>query len=96
MDARFVQLVFDVACTRPELNPVYRVFIEDEMLIERKWRWNDPAIYLQEMLQLMVPPGKYNIRFETPGNEVGVITNTNGRVIQGPAKLKSNYLLKVS
>jgi hypothetical protein len=93
MNKQFIQLKFDVFCSNCELHPIYRVFVDDELITERKWRWEVPQIYLEEFIQLEVSPGRYQVRFESI--PPGLITNTNGHVTQGPARLKNNSLLKV-
>jgi hypothetical protein len=95
MAAQFVKVVYDIKCNRPEASPIYRVFVADELITERRWRWLDPDIYLEEMLQLQVEPGRYLIKFEVVDGEPSDLEFTNGRVTQGPAKIKNNQLLKV-
>jgi hypothetical protein len=55
MDKKFVRVVADVDCEWEGWNPVYRVYVNDELFAERTWRWTD--CYLEENLQIRSEPG---------------------------------------
>ena len=93
MITRFVQLLCDIDCEWGEVSPKYRIYVNNELFSERTWIWRDQ--YLEEMLQLQVEPGRYLIKFEVVDGEPSDLEFTNGRVTQGPAKIKNNQLLKV-
>ena len=66
--------------------PVYRLYVNDELMTERSWRWTD--CYLVEELQISAEPGTYTLRYELvdSGNikdftlSVGLLTATVGDV----------------
>ena len=63
----------------------YRVYVNNELFIERTWIWEN--VHLEEMLPISAPAGVYPIRFETVDCENGRIKVRNHRVDQGPARI---------
>ena len=72
---------------------MYRVYIDDELLTERTWFWRDH--YLVENLQLELSAGKYRINFQLLEHENAVLSVDNMRVLEGPASVKKNTVLRV-
>lgn len=62
MEAKFVRVLFNLDCDWEGPRPSYRVYLDDELFTERTWRWTEH--YLQELMQIKAPPGKYQIRVE--------------------------------
>lgn len=94
MTKQFVRVVSDVFCKWEGLAPTYRVFVNDELFTERTWIWTDA--YLEEMLQIQAPPGKYVIRYELLAPHLAQLEARNMRVVQGSANIKSGNLLRIS
>lgn len=90
MTKKFVRVLADVDCEWEGLNPVYRVYVNDEMFAERTWYWSD--CYLEEMLQIEAVPGDYKIRFELVPPHLAWLTIKNIRVDYGPALIENNVL----
>jgi hypothetical protein len=90
MTKKFVRVLADVDCEWEGLNPVYRVYVNDEMFAERTWLWSNE--YLEEMLQIEAFPGAYTIRFELVPPHLAQLTVKNLRVDYGPAIVENNVL----
>jgi len=94
MNRYFVQVLADVNCEWEGLDPVYRVYVNEELFAERSWRWTDA--YLEEMLQIEAEPGEYRLRWELVQPCLARLTVSNVRVDQGPASVKNNELLRIT
>ena len=90
MAKQFVRVLADVDCNWEGLNPIYRVYVNDELFSERTWIWTDS--YLEEMLQIEAEPGNYNIRYELVPPHLAQLTVTNIRVDYGPGTVENNVL----
>jgi hypothetical protein len=63
----FLIVECDIVCDwETEDPPSYRVYVEDELFVERTYIWKDE--FLQEMIQLSVDPGWYEIKYEVLDN----------------------------
>ena len=62
MRHNYVRVATDIHAVWDEIPPVYRLFINDELLTERTYIWRDQ--YLEEHIQLDIAPGKYRLRLE--------------------------------
>jgi hypothetical protein len=93
MTKKFVRVLADVYCDWEGLNPIYRVYVNDELFAERTWRWTDA--YLEEMLQIEATPGKYNLRWELVPPHLAQLQVRNVRVDYGPGNIKNNTLLRI-
>jgi hypothetical protein len=93
MNKKFVRVLVDVDCEWEGLNPVYRVFVNDELFAERTWYWTNE--YLQEMLQIEAQPGEYRITVDLVPPHLAQLTIKNLRVDYGPGIIENN-LLKIS
>ena len=90
MDRHFVRVLADVDCEWEGLNPVYRVYVNDELFTERTWYWTNE--YLQEALQIEAPIGEYSLRWELVPPHLAKINVRNIRVDVGPGNVKNNVL----
>jgi hypothetical protein len=93
MTKKFVRVLADVHCSWEGLDPIYRVYVNDELFTERTWRWTDA--YLEEMLQIEAEPGMYDLRFELVPPCLAELTVQNVRVDFGPGNIKNNTLLRI-
>jgi hypothetical protein len=93
MTKKFVRVLADVHCSWEGLDPIYRVYVNDELFAERTWRWT--AAYLEEMLQIEAEPGKYHLRWELVPPCLAELTVQNVRVDFGPGNIKNNTLLRI-
>ena len=93
MNRKFVRVLADVYCDWEGLAPNYRVYVNDELFAERTWVWTKE--YLEEMLQIEVLPGEYNIRFELVPPHLAQIEVKKILVDRGPGTMIDNHTLKV-
>ena len=90
MAKNFVRVLCDVNCDWEGLDPVYRLYVNDELFTERQWRWKD--CYLEELLQISACPGEYEIRHELVPPHLAKMTVSNIRVEFGPATVEGNKI----
>jgi hypothetical protein len=90
MTKHFVRVLADVDCEWEGLNPVYRVYVNDELFTERTWYWTTE--YLEEMLQIEAIPGDYTLRWELLHPHLAQLTVKNIRVDCGPGIIENNVL----
>lgn len=93
MGSKFVEVLCDVDCEWSEKNPVYRVFVNGELFTERTWIWRN--FYLEEILQIYAPPGRYPLRFELIDPNLESLSVTNVRVKEGNAKIVDSSVLEI-
>jgi hypothetical protein len=93
MTKKFVRVLADIHCDWEGLNPIYRIYVNDELFTERTWPWTDA--YLEEMLQIEAEPGQYNLRWELVPPHLAQLTVQNVRVDFGPGNIKNNTLLRI-
>ena len=76
--------------------PNYRIYVGNEMFTERTWIWQEQ--YLEEMLVVNAPPGKYNLRWELVPPAQGTIEVKNVRIEHGSdhAYIKKNSQLRIT
>ena len=86
----------DVTVTWQGDPPNYRVYVGDEMFTERTWIWQEQ--YLEEMLVVNAPPGKYNLRWELVPPAQGKIEVKNVRIKHGSdhAYIKKTSQLRIT
>lgn len=88
MGRHFVRVLADVDCEWEGLNPVYRVYVNNEMFTERTWYWTDA--YLEEILQIEAVAGEYDLHWELVQPCLAKLTVSNIRVDHGPATIENN------
>lgn len=88
-----MRVLADVYCDWEGLDPIYRVYVNDELFAERTWRWTDS--YLEEMLQIEADPGQYNMRWELVAPHLAQLNVQNVRVDFGPGTVENNNLLRI-
>ena len=87
---QFIRVLCDVDCDWAGSEPVYRVYVDDELFAERTWRWNN--VYLEEMIQIEAEPGEYVISYNLVDAPGATIRVTNMRVDYGPGEIENNTL----
>lgn len=90
MTKKFVRVLADVNCEWEGLNPIYRVYVNDELFAERTWNW--PNSYLEEMLQIQGDVGEYQLRWELVPPHLAQLRVQNIRVDFGPGQVENNVL----
>lgn len=90
MDKKFVRVLADVHCDWEGLDPIYRLYVNEELFAERTWIWG--SSYLEENLQIDAEPGEYTIRYELVPPHLAQLTVENIRVDFGPGTVENNVL----
>jgi len=55
----------DVYCHRNwDAGPVYRVYVDGDLLTERTWIWPAYETYIKECIEVDVEPGRHSVRVE--------------------------------
>ena len=96
MNRQSVVICVDVSVDWQGDPPNYRVYVGDEMFTERTWIWQEQ--YLEEMLVVNAPPGKYNLRWELVPPAQGKIEVKNVRIEHGSdhAYIKKDSQLRIT
>ena len=96
MNRQSVVICVDVSVDWQGDPPNYRVYVGDEMFTERTWIWQEQ--YLEEMLVVNAPPGKYNLRWELVPPAQGKIEVKNVRIKHGSdhAYIKKTLQLRIT
>jgi len=94
MSRHFVRVLADVDCEWEGLNPAYRMYVNDELFIERTWAWTTE--YLEEILQIEAVPGDYSLRWELVPPHLARLSIQNVRVDLGPGQIIDNSILRIT
>ena len=96
MNRRSVVVRADVSVEWQGDPPNYRIYVGNEMFTERTWIWQEQ--YLEEMLVVNAPPGKYNLRWELVPPAQGTIEVKNVRIEHGSdhAYIKKDSQLRIT
>lgn len=86
MRNQFVKLNLDLHCDWKKTPPTYRLYVNHEMFTERTYIWGGTQ-YLQEILQLSAPPGRYTIRVDNLGDPECVFKMRGLKAETGPVRV---------
>ena len=90
MTKKFVRVLANLSCEWEGLNPIYRVYVNDELFAERTWAW--PNSFLEELLQIQADAGEYQLRWELVPPHLAKLTVHNVWVDHGPGRVENNVL----
>lgn len=93
MSHEFILAGFRLDCDWEGIPPVYRLYVRDDMLTEREWRWIDCS--LVETLQLNLEAGIYPVKIVPVGKNLARFTMTDHSVSHGPARWINDNKLEV-
>lgn len=63
-----VSIQADVYCDHSSSGtPVYRVYVDNDLLTERSWIWPAYEVYIRENVEVDIEPGQHEIRIEKCG-----------------------------
>jgi hypothetical protein len=51
----------DVYCVKGEGNPVYRMYVDGDLLTERNWIWPTYEIFIRERMEVDLAPGEHQV-----------------------------------
>lgn len=94
MERHFVKASFDLDCEWEGIAPIYRIFVNDEIFVERQWLWPTDKT-TNQTLQIKAPPGRYDVRVVTVGPCLANLHVTNTSVQVGPAFWADNHTLMI-
>lgn len=57
-------LKFDVHCHWSETPPIYRIYVDNDMIVERTFGWPGYNVYIQENMVCDLAPGVHCVRIE--------------------------------
>lgn len=88
-------VVCEVHCEWRHEPPRYRLFVNDELFVERQYIWQTE--YLEEVIPIWVDPGDYKIVYEIVSGYRGLFDIKNMRVEDGPpgATVLNNRVLRI-
>ena len=92
MKTKAVKVAVDVHCEWTGEPPRYRLYVNKELFTERTWIWKE--FYLEELIQIEAPPGKYMIDYQLLGQDA-VLRTKNARVESGSAVMHKHMVLEI-
>jgi hypothetical protein len=94
MQNQFVKFTLDLHCHWSRRPPNYRLYVNHELFAERTYVWNNTQ-YLQEIIQLNAPPGRYLIRVDNLGDPECEFKIRNLNVEIGPAQIIDHKTVEI-
>jgi hypothetical protein len=85
MSKQFVRILSNIDCEWEGINPIYRLYVNNELFTERTWVWTDSA--LEENLQVEAEPGVYEVRYELLSPNLAQLKIGSLSVDFGPAEI---------
>ena len=93
--SKFVRVELDLAPKRVLEGDAYRVWVNDTLMTERSWRWND-RYYIKENIQLEVTPGDYKITVTGVKPCKSKFVYNNLKVVHGQGEIIDQQTLRVT
>ena len=94
MNKSYVRVLSKIDCDWEGLNPVYRLYVNDELFSERVWRWTND--YLEEVIQVEAEPGDYNLRYELVEPHLATLKVGSLTVEYGPAQAVNDTTFRIT
>jgi hypothetical protein len=69
MKSKLVELTVDVKCDWGGYQPSYRIYVDNELLTERTYLWNNKDAFIREHIVIDVCPGEHTLRLEKCGEK---------------------------
>lgn len=60
-------LEFDLYCLEPETEPVYRIFVDGDLIVERSYLWDNRHEYVREEVYVRLDFGYHKLSIESLG-----------------------------
>jgi hypothetical protein len=95
MRNQFVKFTVDLHCNWKKTPPPYRLYVNDELFAERTYIWGGTQ-YLQEIISLSAPPGRYTIRVDNLGDPECHFKLRNLLVETGPAAVLDSKTVEIT
>ena len=94
MSKTYVRVLSNIDCDWEGIRPVYRLYVNDELISERTWRWTDN--YLQEILQVSAEPGEYHLRYELVEPHLAQLRVGTLTADLGPVEIVNNTTFRIT
>lgn len=94
MSKQYVRVLSKIDCEWEGLNPVYRLYVNNELFSERTWRWADS--YLEEVIQVEAEPGDYSLYYELVPPHLARLKIGELEVDYGPAQILNNTTFRIT
>jgi len=81
-------ITVDVYAHWSEKEPVYRVFVDDELLTERTFLWGGSSIFIREHMEVNLSANTHQIRIEKISGNGNIQTKNitlNGQPVADPS-----------
>jgi hypothetical protein len=89
-----VKLNLDLFCDWKRVPPTYRLYINHELFTERTYIWSGTQ-YIQEIISLDAPPGKYTIRVDNLGDPECQFKIRNLTIGRGPVQVLDSKTFEI-
>lgn len=76
---KLVKITVDISCAYIGKPPVYRVYVDSELLTERTFTWDSQTQYIKEHIQVNLSPGVHWLTLEQV-DETAAFTLSNMQV----------------
>lgn len=73
--------------------PIYRLYVGDELFVERRWFWKDE--FLQEQIVIQAPYGLYPIKYELLDHPNAKLKVQSFSVVSGPGRFRKKMNLEI-
>jgi hypothetical protein len=95
MKNTFVKVEVDLFCDWKKAPPVYRLYINHDLFTERTYVWGATQ-YLQEIISLDAPPGRYTIRVDNLGDPDCQFKLRNLTASVGPVRIIDSKTFEIT
>lgn len=87
---REVPISFNVYCKWDVTPPVYRIYVDDDLLTERTYIWNNSEHYIKEHILVNLEPGVHSLRVVHVDSEINRFKFYNLKINDAPVALVNN------
>lgn len=84
---REVVISVDVYCQWVTTPFAYRLYIDEDLLTERTYIWNNTEQYIVEQIVVNLEPGIHSLKVEHVGSQINKFRTNNFKINNKPANL---------
>jgi hypothetical protein len=82
-----IKLTVDVKCNDSTKSPIYRVYVDEDLITERTFMWDHNTTFIREHIFLALEPGEHTVKVTMPFVEQVYASASNIQVIGHPFKM---------